>query len=461
MHGKPGRGSDQTLKQEAVSKLARRARLARRIAGAGGREAVVLGLWAAASMCWPNLVGAAWAAGRPPALLRSCSIEPADLEPLLPKPSSASPGRAGPEDTEDDDADDDADDEEDPPPSGFVSPGLGACMAVSGTVNAGLQRDGFRGNAVARATGLVPRSATSFPLSTTFRIESGQSLANGHYLATAFEFSMDTNSGGGTDVTIGEASITLGAFSAGLASSRFDFWTGDEFALIGRIPSRTVALIGYERPLTEELSLSLSAEDVSVDRRIPLPTVGQRIPDGVARLVYEGEALTLHGAVALREVPRIGASSLTGRAAIIGATWEGSVLDRSFTLSGQIAGAVDAPAYVGSLLDRRTALPFLTGDQTTRGWSGVVSIGWDWSDEWSSNAYISRYSLTLPRVGDIGGQVRIDRTSANVIWKPVEGLRLGLEGSLAWQRLDIVGSARAAALSGTQSTAQIFIERVF
>ncbi|MGO4406956.1 porin [Bosea sp. RAF48] len=451
------------MKQGAASKPARRASLAREIARAAGREGVVLAVGAAASIGLLDLVGEARAAGRPPTLLRSCTIATPDLEPLLPEPPSISPGKAGADDTGDDDEEDEADDddEEDPPPSGFVSPGLGGCIVVSGTVNAGLQGDNYRANALARATGLVPQNTTSFPLSTTFRIESGQSLANGHYLATAFEFSMDTNSGGGTDVTIGEASITLGAFSAGLASSRFDFWTGDEFALVGRIPSRTVALIGYERPLTEELSLSLSAEDVSADQRIPLPTAGRRLPDGVARLVYEGEALTLHGAVALREVSRIGAPSLSGRAAIIGATWEGSVLDRSFTLSGQIAGAVDAPAYVGSLLDRRTALPFLTGDQTTRGWSGLVSIGWDWSDEWSSNAYLSRYSLTLPRAGDIGGQVRIDRMSANLIWRPVTGLRLGLEGSLAWQRLDIVGSARAAALSGTQSTAQIFIERVF
>jgi len=448
------------LKQGAASKPAWRPSLACAIAKVAGRGVVILALWVAAPVCLADFIGVARAAGRPPTLLRSCTIEPPDLEPLLPKPPS---GTAGADDTGDDDEDDDTDDEdeEDRPPSGFISPGLGGCIAISGTVNAGLQRDGFRGNAAARATGLVPQSTTSFPLSTTFRIESGQSLADGHYLATAFEFSMDTTSDGGTDVTIGEASITLGAFSAGVASSRFDFWTGDEFALVGRIPSRTVALIGYERPLTEELSLSLSAEDVSADRRILLPTTGRRLPDGVARLLYEGEALTLHGAVALREVPRIGASSLQGRAAIIGATWEGSVLDRSFTLSGQIAGAVNAAPYIGSQLDRRTVLSLLTGDQTSRGWSGVVSIGWEWSDEWSSNAYVSRYNLALPRAGEVTGQIRIDRMSANLIWKPVTGLRLGLEGSLAWQRLDIAGSARAASLSGTQSTAQIFIERVF
>lgn len=429
-------------------------------------------LWAPAScsaglciLIWfGTFAGEARAAGRPPLLLRSCKIEAPDLAPVFPKPPAVSLKAADAQAADDDDDDEDdteEEDEEDRPPSGFVSPGLGSCIAISGTVNAGLQRDDYRANASARATGLVPQNATSFPLSTTFRIESGQALANGQYLAAAFEFSFDTNSEGGNDITIGEASVTLGAFSAGLASSRFDFWAGDEFAFIARIPSRTVALIGYERPLTDTISLSLSAEDVAADQRIPQASAGRRVTDGVARLVYEGDELTLHGAVALREVPRIGAASLSGRAAIIGATWEGDLLDKSFTLSGQIAGAVNAAPYIGSQLDRRTALPFLSGDQTSRGWSGVVSLGWEWTDEWSSNAYISRYMLTLPRVGDATGQVRIDRLAANVIWKPVKGLRLGLEGSVAWQRIDITGLALAAGLSGRQSSAQLFIERVF
>ncbi|CAI0344564.1 Porin [Hyphomicrobiales bacterium] len=406
-------------------------------------------------------------AGRPPTLLRSCTIEPPDLAPLFPNPPALLKGSAGKQadddgDEDDDDTDDDdAEDDDDSPPAGFVSPGLGTCISISGTVNAGLQRDDYRANAAARATGLVPQAATSFPLSTTFRLETGRSLADGGYLATAFEFSIDTNSEGGNDVTIGEVSVTLGAFSTGLASSRFDFWTGDEFALIGRIPSRTVALIGYERPLIENLSLSLSAEDASVDQRVPLPRAGRRFPDGVARLLYEGDSLTLHGAVAVRDVPRIGASSLSGRAAILGVTWDGDVLGQSISLTGQIAGAVNAAPYIGSALDRRTVLSLLTGDETTRGWSGVVSLGWEWAKDWSSNAYVNRYRLTLSSSAGPAGEVQIDRASANLIWKPVKGLRLGLEGSLAWQRLDITGVPRAIGLSGRQSTAQVFIERVF
>lgn len=406
------------------------------------------------------VIDEARAAGRPPSFLRSCTIEAPDPTPLFSKPATQKPD-GGDDDDEADSDDDDDDDDDDPPTRGFISPGSGACIAVSGTVNAGFQRDEYRANALTRATGQVPPNLTSFPLSTTFRIESGQSVGDGLYLATAFEFSVDTNTEGGNDLTLSEASVTFGAFAFGLASSRFDFWTGDEFAFIGRIPSRTVALIGYERQITESLSLSLSAEDISADRRVRLTTGGQRVPDAVARLLYESGSLTLHGAVALREVPRPGAGSLVGRAAILGATWEATVLERSLTITGQIAGAVNAPPYIGSQLDRRTVLPLLTGDDTTRGWSGVMSIGRDWTDDWSSNAYVSRYDLSLPRSAAGKNQIRIDRVAANIIWAPVEGLRLGLEASVAWQRTELAGRTIAASFSGRQSSAQVFLERTF
>lgn len=397
----------------------------------------------------------AQAASKPPLFLRSCTITPPDTTPLFSVPTASKPAAASDdEETEDEDEDDES-------PRGLVAPGSSTCIAVSGTVNAGLQRDGYRANAQARATGLVPQNATSFPLSTTFRIETGQMLADGRYLASAFEFSMDVTSEGGNEVTMGEASVTLGAFTFGLAASRFDFWGGDDFAFIGRIPSRTVALIGYERQLTEPLSLSLSVEDTAVDRLTVLPTAGNRFPDGVARLLYEQDGLTLHGGIAIRDVPSAGGSHRLGRAAILGATWEKTLLDRPLTLTAQIAGAVDAALYLGSRLDQRTAFSVLAGDLTTRGWSGVIALGREWTDEWSTNAYVSRYRLSVPNPSGLAGRIQIDRLAANLIWTPVDGLRLGLEGSIAWQKLDIAGNARAASLSGRQSSAQLFVERTF
>lgn len=426
------------------------------VASAAGRWVSTAALAAVLSL----LAGAeAGAASKPPLFLRSCTIEPPEQTPLFSAPTSAR--AAAGDETDDDGDDDDDDDDDDDAPRGFISPGSSTCIAVSGTVNAGIQRDDFRANALARATGLVPQSVTSFPLSTTFRIETGQSLSNGLYLASAFEFSVDTNSEGGNDLSIGEISVTLGAFTFGVAGSRFDFWAGDEFAFIARIPSRTVSLIGYERQLTEAVSLSLSAEGPSVDQSTTLPTAGKRVPDGVARLLYESGPLTLHGAVALRDVPSFGGSSLLGRAAILGLTWDGTLLERPLTLTGQIAEATNAAAYIGSRLDQRTALPLIASDITTRGWSGVVSIGREWTDEWSSNAYVSRYRLSVAQSTGSRGEIRIDRLAANLVWAPVDGLRLGLEASLAWQRIDLAARSLAANLNGRQMSAQLFIERSF
>lgn len=425
--------------------------------GARSIAAVLHAATVLAAICFSIFAGSqARAASKPPAFLRSCTITPPDPAPLFSSPPASKPVAENDED-DDDDEDEDEDDES---PRGFVSPGSGTCIAVSGTVNAGIQRDDYKANALARATGLVPQSATSFPLSTSFRIETGQTLADGSYLASAFEFSVDTTSEGGSELTLSEASVTFGAFAFGLAGSRFDFWAGDEFAFVGRIPSRTVALIGYERQLTEQLSLSLSAEDASADRRTVLPARGNRVPDGVVRLLYEQDGLTLHGALAAREVPSSGSSRI-GRAAILGATWETKLLDRSLTLTAQVAGAVNAAPYIGSRIDQRTAFSVLTGDLTTRGWSGVVAIGREWTDEWSSNAYVSRYRLSIPNASGLADRIQIDRVAANLVWAPVDGLRLGLEGSVAWQKLDIAGNARAASLSGRQSSAQLFLERTF
>ncbi len=278
----------------------------------------------------------------------------------------------------------------------------------------------------------------------------------------AFELSIDNTGANGSDPTLSEASVTLGPWVFGLAGSRFDFWAGDDFVFIGRIPSRTVGIIGYERSLTDRLRVSLSTEDVDADlRALPAPG-GRRAPDGVARLVYEGDELTVHGALALREVPATGTSSTRlGRAAIIGATWEGPLLGRTTSLSGQIAGAVDAAPYLGSQIDRRLVRTVLAADDATRGWSGVVSLRRDWTETISTSAYASRYELSVPGIGVRPGRVHIDRVAANLVWKPIKGVRTGIEASVAWPKADIFGRTAAVALAGRQASVQVFVERIF
>lgn len=390
--------------------------------------------------------------------------------PALPAPAAKAKGAPqAQDDADDDDSDDsddgdDNDDDDDDTVPGFIAPGSDTCVAISGTFSFGVQRDWFKANAAAMATGQIPSDVTSTQRSLSFRLESAQTLANGLYVATAFEFSLDPTSDdpGKDEATLSEASLTIGPWVFGVTDSRFDFWSGDDFVFSSRVPSRTVALIAYERALFPDLKLSLSLEDTNADagRALPSPS-GSHVPDGVARLLYEGDALTLHSAVALHEVPVAGpAPSRVGRAAILGATWTGDLLGHSSTLTAQIAGAIDAPTYIGSQLDRRVVRPVLLAADPTRGWSGVISVGHDWTDEISSNAYVSRYELTLPRLGVKEGRIRIDRFTTNLTWKPVDGFKTGIEASIAWQRFDL-GGRIVPAFSGRQSSVQLFLERTF
>ena len=403
------------------------------------------------------LTGPVLAKSRPPQFLRAC--QPPEAQPLpLIQPSKTK----GDTDDNDDADDSDDDDEEDSKAGGLRLPGLASCVKVSGTVTAGLQRDWYHAGALAKATGQVPKSGTSFPLTVSFRIESGQELEGGQALLTAFEFQTTTETDGSESMTLTEASVTIGAWQFGYADSRFDFWTGDDFIMLGRIPSRTVNLIAFSGSLGEATTLSLSLEDTAAGNTpSAVTTAGRRVPDGILRLLYDTDLITLHAALAVRDVPgAMGAPDRIGRAGLVGASWNPKLWGRELRLSGQIAGAIDAPPYIGSQLDRRTALPLLLPDDSTRGWSAVVSAGWDWTKTWSSNAYVSRYRLSLPGSGT-QASIAIDRITGNLVWKPVDGFKSGVELSVAKQRTNLAAGRLAVALAGQQTSVQVFLERSF
>lgn len=396
-----------------------------------------------------------------PSFARTCTISVPDPVPLFPSaPENVDAGEAAGED-EDEEADDDDDEGDDATP-GLVIPGYGACLAVVGTLNFGVQRDWYKTNATTKSSGLVPPDATSFLPSATFRMETAQTLSNGLYLASAFEFQFSNITGTGTEVTIQEASVTLGPAVFGVAGSRFDFWAGDEFNFSARLPNRTVAILAYERALTSGLALSVSLED-SIQQPTSFLTVSnRRYPDGVVRLAWGREELTLHGALALRDIPRTASNpAKPGYGAIVGATWAGDLFGKGTTVTAQYAYASDAAAYIGSQLDRRVAGAVLLDVDATRGWSGVIALGREWSDTWSSNVYVSRYRLDVPFANALKGRVLLDRVSANLVWAPIRGLRTGLEASVAWQKIDITGRTIPVGLAGRLASVQLFLERGF
>lgn len=393
-----------------------------------------------------------------PSFARACTITLPETKPLFAgEPAAASEDEAD-DDSDDEEDDDDDADGEDPPERGLILPGSSTCLSISGTVSAGIQRDSFRAS---RNGPPAPTATTSFPVSAAFRIATSHELSSGLRVGSAFGFTLYSPVDGVSDPSIDEATILVGPWTFGLDSSRFSFWTGDEFIFSARVPSRTVGIIALELPLTESWTATLALEDPALGNTSSTAPVqaGRRIPDAVGRLVYEQGGWTVHGAIALREIPA--SPSRFGRAGIIGATYEGEAFGKGWSLTAQLAGAIDGAPYLGSQLDARTVNRVLLASDATRGFSGVVSGRFEWTDELASNAYLSRYWLEVPLANQIRGEVRIDRFAANLVWTPVEGFKAGIESSVAWAKIALTGRDIAAGLAGRQISTQVFIERSF
>lgn len=393
---------------------------------------------------------------------RACTITLAEPAPLFAAASSG-PAAADKDDAEEDsdddgEDDDEDDDDEDPPERGLLLPGSATCLAITGTVSAGIQRDSFRAS---RLGPPAPPDATSFPVSAAFRIATSHELASGLRIGTAFGFTLYSPVDGASETSIDEATILVGPWTFGLDTSRFAFWTGDEFIFSTSVPSRTVGIIALELPLTDSWTATLALEDPALGNTsstAPVPS-GRRMPDAVGRLVYEQGGWTVHGAIALREIP--GTPTRFGRAGILGATYETTLLGRTGSLTAQLAGAIDGAPYLGSQLDARTVSRVLLPSDATRGFSALVSARYEWTDDVASNAYLSRYWLEVPLPGQIRGEIRIDRFAANLVWTPVEGFKAGIESSLAWAKIALSGREIPIGLAGRQISTQVFVERSF
>lgn len=397
-------------------------------------------------------------AGKPPAFARACIIRPPDIAPLFPAPAEAAAAPSDAADDGDDDDDDDdeeeTDDEDDVP--GLILPGSATCLAITGSVTAGLQYDSYR---IPRAGASQPRPSYSWPTTSSLRFETALDLPSGLRVGSAFEMSMRPGGGDPDTILVEEAVVTVGTMTFGLSSSRFSFWTGEEFAFSARLPGRNVGVIAWERDLTERWNLALSLEDPTLATTSSIPVTNGRVPDGVARLTYTQGGLTLHMGGALRDVA--GSPHRLGRAGILGATYELPILGSPGEITAQIAGATDAAAYIGSSLDATVVRQVITPGDSSRGFSSVLAARREWTDELASNIFVSRYQITVPLTNAGKGKLRIDRASANLVWTPVDGFKAGLEGSVAWTNVAFSSRALPTSLGGRQLSAQLFIERSF
>lgn len=394
-----------------------------------------------------------------PSFARACTITPFEGTPLFPSATKPAASSNAEDEDDSDDADDgdDDEDEDDDIEHGYVVPGTGTCLSISGTVTAGMQYDAYRGP---RSGPEPPPDASSSSVTASFTITTSHDLASGLRIGSVLSLSMYNPADDGQTITLDEATVSIGPWTFGMSDSRFSFWAGDDFISTARVPSRTVGLIALDLTLTESWTASLSLEDPALGSTSSIPVEsGRRVPDGVVRLEYASGPWTLHGAIALRDIP--GSPPRFGRAGILGATYEADILGRPSSVTAQIAGAIDGAPYLGSNLDARLVRRVLFGTDPTRGFSTVVSMRHEWTDEIATNAYVSRYWLEVPIIGQTKGEIRVDRATANIVWEPVDGFKAGLETSVAWAKIALTGRVVPIGLAGRQITTQVFFERTF
>ena len=394
------------------------------------------------------------------------TLNPIFAAPTLPVGALAEEEDDDEEDEEEED-DDDEEEEDDDTLRGLRLPGQEPCIAVAGSVTAGTQYT-FLSSRGAHKLVATPQDRVSFLPSATIRLATSQETTLGARLDAVIGLnilpSTDPNAPG---VEITEARIDFGGWTFGYDFSRFNFWEGDDFLFGTRIPARNALMLARRLQLTEGWSVSAGFEDPrkpATQTLFPVaPTgAGITVPDMLGQIAYEGEALRLHAAGVVRQQTRSSQfdKKTWGVAGIGGVEWRFDALSASHRLTFQAAWAHDAPGYLGTQVDRRTLASLLSADDSTTGYSLLAAFSRDWTDTLATNFYVSHLRVDLPRLGATGGRADVSRGAANVVWSPVKGFRLGLEGGVSTSKLDLPNRV-VGDLAGRQTTAILWLDRAF
>jgi hypothetical protein len=439
-------------------------------------RSVIAALCAALALLLPAVASAELRARPPTGPAMACIVAPMTLNPIFPAPPAPlAQDEDDQEDEEEDEEEEDDEDNEDEDDEDTLRglklpghlPGQGPCIGFSGSVTAGMQYSLASSRGVHKLI-VTPADRVSFLPSATIRLAASQETSLGARLDAVIGLNLLPSSDpAAPGVEITEAKIDFGGWTFGYDFSRFNFWEGDAFLFGTRVPARNALMLSRMLQLTEGWSMSAGFEDPRKSANQTLfpgvPTgVGITMPDVVGQAAYEGDTLRLHLAGAVRQHTRSSRldKKTWGVAGIGGLEWSFDALAGSHRLTMQAAWAHDAPGYLGTQADRRTLASLLSADDTTTGYSLLGALSRDWTDTLTTNIYVSHLRIDLPRLGTTGGRGDLSRGAANIVWTPVKGLRLGLEGGVSTSKLDLPNRA-IGDLAGRQTTAILWMDRAF
>ncbi len=396
----------------------------------------------------------------------ACIIGPASLTPLivtLPAPVNEPPAPDDEEDEEEDEEEEDAPEFDlEGPVGGIKLPGGQTCIGLSGAVLGGFQ---IRNEHLSGVNRLATRAQNRFEFNggMSFRLLTSQVIGNGERVDTNLSlFILPSTNSDSPDIQLTKGYVAFAGWTLGYDSSRFNFWTGAGFLFGARVPARSVLMATRQFQITQAWSTSFGVEDPrSIASQSLIGNLGgntgRTVPDLVWRAGYETDTLSLHGAVAGTQNPAATtqASASWGVAAIAGATLTFDMLGGTHRLTGQAALARDAPVYLGTQLDLGSISRLIAADDDTRGRSTLLVFSRDWSDTITTNAYVSRLNIKLPKLRDGGGSVDLTRGAANIVWTPNINFRIGVEASLSQSKLEL--GSRSTSPSSRQSSLALWM----
>ena len=418
--------------------------------------------WACAMICCVIALDAGLSRELKPqrsAGLRSCVAPMPELPPLFVTAPPSSEKEDEEEEEEEEEEEDEEEEFDEEAVRGWLTPDGTTCMALGGSLTASVNTD-FRALSKGRTTSLRTQDGVTFPLTGTVKFDT-ISTVGGWDVAAGLTLAQRS----GTDLTLDRAMVSIGPVKAGRDVSTFVFFDGADFSFSARIPARQVMMFAYTMQLTDTVSLTAAIENPP-DGATALAAgshfaAGARWPDLIGRLLYEGDALTMHASGALRELRRAdGGPTRVASAFLFGASKDFEVAGITHTLLAQGGGTWGGPVFIGSQLDGNDVLGLLTGGEISNGWSGITSLTSAWSDAVSTSAYASRYALRIPDRSSVTGRINISRYAMNVVWRPALMVKLGLE--VGWSRSDItVPRIAAHATSAQRATATVWLQKNF
>jgi len=265
-------------------------------------------------------------------------------------------------------------------------------------------------------------------------------------VSVEIDWTYDSSKGPDQTVNPDEANASYLGFTVGYASSLMDFWDGSNFQLNATAPNRSGYLVGYQRNLTDELSLAAAVEaGPPASRGADAWRLPQTPPYYTARLRYDKDDWTLHLSGAFHELEMRGPPLLTGPvetqtgwAASGGLNIPFAFIAADDVASMQFTYAVNSSIFLGTQSDVSFLAATVPTTGAIKGWSAVASYLHNWNEDWSSNFYVSQLDLSLDLL-IAHPTVSTRRAGANLAYQIDDHWQIGVELDYIDTRIDLNG----------------------